>query len=117
MWAHAIVMLLGVWLMAAPSALDYSDPARMNDWIVGPIVATIGCVALWEATRGCRWINFALGLWLVTAPWILGYESTTAIQSTATGLAIAALSLVRGRYVHSMGGGWLALWRREAVHR
>jgi hypothetical protein len=115
MWAHAIVTALGIWLMVAPSVLEYGDPARINDWIVGPIVATFGCIALWEATRGCRWVNFILGIWLVIAPWPLWYGTLPAMHSTAIGLLIVGLSLVKGRRVNEIGGGWSMLWRRDTA--
>ena len=111
MWAQAINVLLGLWLMAAPAVLGYADPARTNDHIVGPLVATVAAIALWEVTRPMRWINVALGLWLLVAPWVLGYgEAGVTLHSFAVGAPLALLAPVRGRITQRFGGGWSSLW-------
>jgi hypothetical protein len=114
MWAQILATALGVWLMAAPEVLDYDKTARINDWIVGPLVATFACVAIWEATRSCRWANVFLGLWLVAAPWALGYDGLPTLHSTCAGLVLIALSAIEGKRQHALGGGWSALWRGNA---
>ena len=68
MWPRIVNIALGLWLMVAPSVLDYGDPAAANDRIVGPIAAALAVIAVWEATRPLRWVNVVLGLWLVIAP-------------------------------------------------
>ena len=109
MWAHAIVSLVGIWLMAAPAVLGYGGVAANHDRIVGPVVASFACIALWEVTRPLRWLDLAAGLWLIAAPWILGFARDAAVNSVIAGLAIAALSLVRGKLTHQFGGGWRTL--------
>ncbi len=111
MWAQLLVMLLGLWLMAAPSVLDYEGTAGHSDHIVGPLLASFAAVALWEVTRDLRWVNLILGVWLIAAPWLLGFETSALINSTAVGVLVAALSLVRGRTSDELGGGWSMLWR------
>ena len=39
MWPRLVSIALGAWLMAAPALLDYGDPARTSDRIVGPLSA------------------------------------------------------------------------------
>lgn len=117
MLAHVFTALLGIWLMAAPAVLGYAPPAQTNDRIVGPVIATFAIVAWWEATRNVRWVNVPLGLWLVAAPWVLGYDETTiVVHSMLVGLAVAGLSLVRGKVEKRYGGGWRALFRSEPLH-
>jgi hypothetical protein len=111
MWPRLASLALGVWLMAAPAALGYGDPARTNDRVVGPIVASIACVAVWEVVRALRWVNVVPALWLLTAPWVLGYERDAAVNSVAVGLALLALVVVRGPVRQRFGGGWRALLR------
>jgi hypothetical protein len=101
--------------MASPSLLDYGDPARTSDHIAGPLIATFACVAVWEATRGVRWVNVLLGLWLLAAPWLLGYEQSALINSLACGALVVGLSLVHGTARHRLGGGWSALWRAQPM--
>ena len=52
--------------MASPAVLDYADPARANDRIIGPLVASMAIIAIWDITRPLRWVNVILGAWLLT---------------------------------------------------
>jgi hypothetical protein len=117
MWAQLVNTALGVWLMAAPSVLGYGDPARTNDWVVGPLAATFACIALWEATRAVRWWNLPLGVWLVVAPVVFGYPTLPFVHSVVAGLVMVGMSCVRGELRKSFGGGWRALWRPELLPR
>lgn len=113
MWSNLLSACLGIWLMCSPSLLGYTGLARPHDWIAGPIIASNSLIACWEITRSLRWVNTCAGLWLCLAPWILRYEDSTAmVNSLLVGLAIIALSLVRGRRTHAYGGGWASLFKR-----
>ena len=114
MWAHGIACCIGLWLMASPPVLGYGGAARINDFVVGPVAASIACVAMWQVTRPVRWANLALGAWLLLSPLILGHASLSAVNSVLSGLALGGLSCVRGRLTHRMGGGWAVLFRKEA---
>lgn len=111
MWAQLIVLMVGVWLMFAPDVLGYAGAAANHDHIVGPLLASSACVALWEATRSLRWANAAIGVWMLIAPWVLGFGASATVNTALCGVAAIAFSLVRGRMKHSFGGGWVSLWR------
>jgi hypothetical protein len=100
--------------MAAPAALGYAGPARVNDRIVGPVAAGVAAVAVWEATRPFGRANLALGLWLVLAPWVLGYGWTALVNSTLVGVLLMGFALVSGKARDRFGGGWSSLWRSVA---
>lgn len=119
MLAQVLLAAVGLWLMAAPDVLGYDDPARANDRIVGPVIVMLGVVAIWEVTRGLRWLALPLATWLLLAPWLLGYDALPAIQSSVAGLLTAGLALIRGRIKQRYGGGWTALLRdaTEAAER
>lgn len=102
--------ILGVWLMAAPDALGYGDPARTNDHIIGPLIVSFAMIATSEVTHSARWVNVLLGLWLAVAP-LLGYPFRIAMHSVVIGLVVAACSLVRGTIKDHVGGGWSVLWK------
>lgn len=111
MWPRIVNAVLGIWLMAAPAVLRYGPPASTNDRIVGPIVASLAIIAIWEPTRPLRWINVLLGAWLLLAPWILGYEgSAETMNSLFAGFLIVGFALIRGRIKERYGGGWSYLW-------
>ncbi len=113
MWAQLLSAGVGIWLMAAPAVLGYAGPAATNDHIVGPTAASFAVIALWQATRGARWMNLPLGVWLILAPWILGYAGMPpTINSSVAGLVLATLSFVHGSRTHRYAGGWMAAWRR-----
>lgn len=114
MRAQAIACCIGLWLMASPQVLGYGGAAKTNDFVVGPIAASVACVALWQVTRSVRWANLPLGAWLVLSPLILGHTPLCAVNSIFSGLALGGLSFVRGRLTHQMGGGWAVLFRKEA---
>ena len=113
MWAHIINLAIGLWLMAAPDVLGYAGLAADHDRVVGPVIATFACVAIWEATRPLRWVNLLIALWMLLAPWMLGFPQAATINTMLCGAAAAALSCVRGKPRHRFGGGWRAIWRSE----
>jgi len=111
MWAQIVNAALGIWLMAAPSVLGYHGAARVNDRIIGPIVATFAAVAITEVTRGCRWVNPPLGLWMIVAPALLGGPTPAIVNGLLVGPALVAMSLIKGRVEERFGGGWAVLIR------
>lgn len=111
MWAQLCCVLLGLWLMAAPYVLGYEEPASHSDHVLGPLIASIAAIAMWEITRGLRWVNLLLALGLIVAPWVFGFERAALVNSVIVGVAVAGLSLVRGRVSERFGGGWTVLWR------
>jgi SPW repeat len=114
MWPRIASFVLGVWLMVAPAALAYADPAaRTSDRIVGPVVVGSAFVALWQLMRPLRWIGLTAGVWLLAAPWILGYGIVPTINSIIVGLLLAVLAFLGARTGRRFGGGWASLVKRE----
>jgi hypothetical protein len=111
MWAQLINTAIGIWLMAAPAVLHSSRAAEVNDRIVGPLAATFACVAVWEITRGCRWVNLPLGLWLLVSPLVLQFSGKDAVSCVLCGIGLAAFSFFGGHVRTRFGGGWRALWQ------
>ena len=111
MWPRLLTALAGIWLMASPAVLDYADPARANDRIIGPLVASMAIIAIWDITRPLRWVTVILGAWLLTAPWLLGHAHDARWNSLAVGALVLASSLVKGTRTHQFGGGWSSLWK------
>lgn len=112
-WAQGVAMAAGLVTMAAPALLPYEEAAATNARIVGPFIATFGCIAMWEVTRPLRWLNLPLGAWLVAAPLLVDHGWPAAVTSVASGGAVVVLSVVRGAIHHRFGGGWAALWARD----
>ena len=70
--------------------------ARANDRIIGPIVASLATIAMWEVARPLRWVNVILGAWLLIAPWVPVLAHPARWNSLATGALILICSLVKG---------------------
>jgi hypothetical protein len=114
MYAQFAAFLLGVWLTASPGTLGYGDPAWSNDHVLGPLAAMAGLIAVFQETRGVRWVNLPLGAWLAAAPWVLGYPGwPETVNSMLVGVGLAGLACVRGTITKQLGGGWAALWRPD----
>lgn len=115
MWVQLAAFAVGVWLTASPDILGTTGLARASAHVVGPLAAMFGLIAVFEATRGVRWLNLVLGTWLIAAPWLLSYAPTDVAHSTAIGLALGALACAPGRRQETLGGGWRVLWEPGAV--
>ena len=114
MWARIAGFVLGLWLMAAPAVLGYTDPAWTNDRIMGPIAAGSAFIAIWQLMRPLRWIGLVVGAWLLAAPWILGYGAAPTVNSLVVGLLLAVLAFLGAKTSKRFGGGWMSLLRSEA---
>jgi hypothetical protein len=88
---------------------------RTSDRIVGPLVAALAFVALWEVTRPLRWLNLILGAWLLLAPWLLGYDLTPKLNRLVVGAILLALAPVGGKRKQRYGGGWQSLVHRQKL--
>lgn len=115
MLAQTFALVLGVWLLLAPGALNYGDPASSVERVIGAIVIFVAAFAIHEVTRPVRFVNVVLGLTLLIAPWGYAYRSVPAVAvSVLVGMMLLALALIRGRGAHQYAGGWSALWSRRA---
>lgn len=110
MKAQLANIALGLWLMVAPAVLEYGQPAADGDHIVGPIVASLATIAIWDVTRSLGRLNLPFGLWLLVAPLVLGYPLVAAVNSLIVGICIVTLSVIQGPVRQRFGGGWSALW-------
>lgn len=96
--------------MASADVLGYGTPMATSDRIAGPLLVTVGGIAVWEVVRPVRLAALPIALWLLIAPWLLDATTAALISNTATGLAAGLLHLVRGEPAAVFGGGWTAIW-------
>lgn len=115
--AQSVLVAVGVWLMAAPSALGHAGtPVGSSDRVVGPVVIAVAFLAIFTITRGARWVNYLPGTWLLVAPWVLdGATTATRVSDVASGLVILALAWVEDVDMSRYGGGWKTLWQPEKL--
>lgn len=106
-----ISALVGLWLMASPVVLGYFGPARINDRVCGPLIATFAIIALWEVTREVRWLNVLLAFWLMLAPLLLHYPTwTPVVNSLACAAVLVVAAVAPGSKTGRYAGGWKSLF-------
>ena len=104
-WNMVAAAAVGVWIMAAPAALGAGGPAAGSNYLTGALVVTFSVIAWGEIARPSRLLNLPLGLWLVAASAVFAAPANLRWSNAAAGLAVAALSLRRGR-VETRFGAW-----------
>lgn len=114
-WPQALSAALGLWLMAAPAILGYAGTDADVHRIVGPVVASLAFVAMWDHVRPLRWANLSLAAALLVAPLVFDFAAVAIANGVAVAVALAALAFVRGDIEGEFGGGWSALWTGETA--
>lgn len=106
-----ITIAVGLWLAAAPAALDVGGPAAALHQIVGPLVAANALVACSDLGRPLRWLNVALAvLFAATAlvpPFLTMSAAADALIATLVIVALAVRTPAGPRRPY--GGGWRAI--------
>ncbi len=98
--------LIGVWLMAAPSALGLTGAAADSTHVVGALIVTFAVIAFAEPARLVRLLNVPCGAWVLLSPWFWGGGSPAwPWIAGVSGLGLVALSFCRGP-VEDRYGGW-----------
>lgn len=105
-WNLPVAALLGVWLMSAPAVLGLTERAADIDYLAGALVVTWSVIAFGEVARPVRFLNIPVGLCLFAATFLVsGGTDASRGNDLATGLAVAALSVRRGR-IQARFGAW-----------
>ena len=113
MWHRFGSIIVGVWLTAAPDVLGFDGFVKANNVICGALASAFATIAIWETTRGLRWLNFAIGLWLLVSLFIFGYAGLAFISNLVGGIMLVSFALIRGVMTQQAGGGWRSLWKRS----
>ena len=120
-WAQIISVALGWWLMAAPAVLGYAGLAADAHRILGPIASAFALIAVWGHVRPLRWANVPLGglvaavPLLAVTPYASPFTLAATVNRVLAGVALVALSFVRGEVYGEFGGGWSSLWTGDVV--
>ena len=106
-WPLIACTALGIWLMFSRMAFGTSGTLADSDHLLGALIVTVSVIALAEPARALRFLNVPMGLWIAASPFVLSGEPGLAVvNNLMVGLAIAALSLPRGRRSDHHYGGW-----------
>lgn len=110
-WNLAICAALGLWLMAAPAVFGLEGRAADLDYLAGALIVTWAVIGFGEIVRPIRLANVPIGLALAAATWVLaGGAGLSRWNDVAVGLAVALLSLPRGRMTGRFAG-----WNRYLI--
>jgi hypothetical protein len=121
LWIYWLVVLLGVWLLAAPFAFGYLDPAQWvrpsggrgawfghslrtplrasltvwSDILSGLLLLVFGWRSLRPNRPGSIWICCFVGIWLSLAPLVLWAPTAAAyLNDTLVGMLVIALTVL-----------------------
>lgn len=96
-WTQYIVILLGLWLIASPITIGYSDDPALtgSEVAVGALVVILGWLGTSYERGWARWAVTAAGLWLLLAPLIFWTRSPAAYANeTLVGMLLVAFSVL-----------------------
>lgn len=111
MISRIVTLTSGLWLMIAPAVIGYGGAAENNDRLVGPIIAGLAFVAIWEVVRPLRWAVLPFAAWMLVAPLIFDYPGAAAsVSAIAAGIVALVSTLPQGADASRFGGGWSSLW-------
>jgi hypothetical protein len=105
-WNLVISVILGIWLMASPSALIFQGGLAISNYIEGPMIVAFSVIAFAEVFRSIRYLNILFGLVLILAPWIAsGSPLSGTWNNSIVGILIIALSFRKGK-ISERYGAW-----------
>lgn len=93
-WNLSLSILIGIWLMIAPSVLGIKGSLANSNYILGPLVTSISVMSLAEVLRSLRWINLLLGALLLVAPLFASEPHLLGVVNNVV-FGIATIGLVR----------------------
>ncbi len=96
-WNLLLSIVIGVWLMCAPSVFAIAHPAADGDYLVGPLLIAFSVLSLSEVVRSMRFVNALLGIILFSTPfWLVGFSLFSAVHNGFLGVVVFILSLRKG---------------------
>jgi hypothetical protein len=117
MWTAILNIILGFWLMIAPSVFKMNQVTSDNNYIIGPLVITFSVISLWDINRKAIRANILLGIWLLVALFLFDFTKTIAFFSNgACGSFIILFSSIKRKALGKYGGGWKSLFQHNPIH-
>lgn len=93
-WQDVASLLLGIWLVFSPLALDFGPVAAWITVALGVGVILFAIEGLVIPSYLEEWGEILLGLALLVAPWAVGYASGAAmVSSLVTGVLVIVFAI------------------------
>jgi nucleoside-diphosphate-sugar epimerase len=109
-WTLLVSIAFGIWLMFTRLTLGTDGALANADHVLGALVVTVTVASLAEPIRPARLLNLFLGVAVALMPFIVEATLVQMAANVVVGLAIAGLSLPRGKIQHRFGA-----WSRHLV--
>lgn len=119
MIASLMIAALGILLTIAPDLASYSTAeAALLDRVLGPTLAALATLMIWDILAPLRWICALIGLALLVSPlwlpWATQNNASPIAVHLIVGSLVMGLSLLRTPRSAKYAGGWSSLWKHEA---
>ena len=106
-WTLIACVAIGIFLMLTRLVIGTDGAMANTHHVVGALIITVSVIATAEVARTLRLLNVPLAAWLLAAPWFVhGASTLDLVVSGALALAVAALSLPRGRRSNDHYASW-----------
>lgn len=116
MWSAIVHIIIGLWLMAMPGVLGAGGSFADSNHIAGPLVVTIGIIALWDINKYSIKVNIIAAAWIIVAPLFIGHDTSEAILNIVAGIILIGSALVKRKDKYNYGGGWASLFKKHPPH-
>jgi hypothetical protein len=114
-WQDAASLLVGVWLVSSPFALDFGGAAAWITIVLGLFVVLAGVEGLALPSYLEEWVEILLGLALALAPWTIGYEQASATaNSVLSGILVILLAVSELWSDREFITWWHSRWHHSA---
>ena len=92
-WQDGLSLVLGLWLIASPWVLGFSDTTLVfwNAFAFGVLIAAMALVVLVEFHEWEEWTGIAIGAGLAVSPWVLGVTAMTGTGAAIWNFVIVGL--------------------------
>lgn len=116
MWSAIVHIITGLWLMAMPGVLGAGGSFADSNHIAGPMIVTIGIIALWDINKYSIKVNIIAAAWIIGAPLFIHHDTAEIILNIAAGIILIGSALVKRKDKYNYGGGWSSLFQKRPPH-
>jgi len=96
-WQDQLILVLGLWLIAAPFVLAYPEQSRQmaNAMLAGIVLVLLASLDLYKTYVWAVVINLLVGVWVAVSPWVLGVIGPNDVMwnELVVGAAVVVLAL------------------------
>lgn len=97
-WASWLNLIVGIWLLFAPSVLHFTGTVEAGNCILFGILAIV--VSVWSLivspiNRVPAWFNLVFGIWMFISAWFLTAGTGAVWNGVITGVLLFLFGLAR----------------------